>query len=300
MIALAASVVLALYLIVPSFIFRFVFGIFVPLRIFVRSRSEEFYRAVVTALIPLLLAWGFAWTVPFLRSYPFEVQGMDETRRADYKLVAASFYSEQVFVNHRDEFWTAFTRSSRRQARLLTWYYVLIASEALMFGYSVRKYGTWKDNKYFSKFADKVLLPHVSEWHVLLTPLVFAERKATVRVDILSTEGTLYKGVVSNHFLDRDGMLSGLILTEPRRFDRRTYLKEKDWGSKPKPDDFWKDIPSAKLYIPADKISNINLNYEPEVPSAEAVSRLVKEKTGTHAVISVTFTKSASSPRPRL
>jgi hypothetical protein len=57
--------------------------------------------------------------------------------------------------------------------------------------------------------------------------------------------------------------------------------------------------PSAKLYIPADKISSINLNYEPEIPSSEAVTRLVKEKTGTEAPLSFTFSKSETVARPK-
>jgi hypothetical protein len=34
----------------------------------------------------------------------------------------------------------------------------------------------------------------------------------------------LYRGVVSEHFVDGDGKLTGVILTEAVRFDRRSFL----------------------------------------------------------------------------
>jgi hypothetical protein len=249
----------------------------------------------VTAGIPLIFSLFLAWFVPPFTSQPFPSQTTPELRRADYKLVATCLYSEATFTASGAEFWHALTRSSRRQARLLTWYYISVIGEGMLFGVLVRRYGKMRRNRLYSKLADNLLLPNVSEWHVLLTPLVFPDRKATVKADVLFADGNLYQGTVSQYFIDRDGMLSGLILTEPRRFDRRTYLQDKDQGKdqgkKPDPNVYWKGIPSAKLYMFANKITNINLNYEPTIPSQMAVSELVKEKTGKDVSVSITFSK---------
>ena len=115
MIAIAASVLLALYLIVPGFLFRLVFGLFVPLRTFVWTRTEEIYKAVITTILPFLLASSLVWVLWPFNAHPFLVSGNAESRRADYELVASAFYSEQIFHASGEDFWKALTRSSRRQ-----------------------------------------------------------------------------------------------------------------------------------------------------------------------------------------
>jgi hypothetical protein len=299
-IALSASVLLALYLIVPGFLFRLVFGVFVPLRTFVYTRTEEIYKAVITAILPFLLALLLVWIAWPFNVHPFSVGGNnDQLRRADYKIVLSSFYSEQTFHASGEEFWKALTRSSRRQGRLIFWYYGFVIGESLFLSFLVRRYGKFRGNRLYSKFADTLLLPNVSQWHVLLTPFIFPDRKGTVKADVLSSEGTLYQGIVSDYFLSLDGMLTGLILTgPPRRFDRRTYLQDKDAGNKKDAETYWRVIPSAKLYIFADKIANINLNYEPEVPSKEAVTDLVARlvKTGTTFSITIQAGKPGEQP----
>jgi hypothetical protein len=209
-----------------------------------------------------------------------------------------------MFHASGEEFWKAFTRSSRRQGRLLVWYYGFVVGEALLLSFLIRRYGKFRGNQFYSKFADTLLLPNISQWHVLLTPFIFPDRKATVKADVLSSEGTLYQGTVSDYFLSLDGMLTGLILTEPRRFDRRSYLQEKDKGDKKDKKDkkdletYWREIPSAKLYMFADKIANINLNYEPEVPSKKAVTDIVEKlvKAGTTFSITIQAGKPGDQP----
>ncbi len=213
----------------------------------------------------------------------------NSTNSSDYKVVASAFYSEQFFHQAGEEFWRALDRAAWRQGQILGWYWGLVIVEALLLSFLVRRYGRYRGNRVYSKFADTLLLPNVSQWHVLLTPFVFPDRKATVKADVLSSEGTLYQGTVSDHFLDVDGMLSGVILTEPRRFDRRTYLKDKDEGTKKETETYWRDIPSAKLYIFADKISNINLNYQPELPSTKAITDILEKLGKAGQTYSVTI-----------
>jgi hypothetical protein len=92
----------------------------------------------------------------------------------------------------------------------------------------------------------------------LLTPYLLPDTK--VRADLLCTNNTLYQGEVSQHFL-RDGQLSGIILNDPRRFDRDRYLADKAGEPKPDKEKYWIKIPSRNLYFFADKIFNMNLTY---------------------------------------
>jgi len=134
--------------------------------------------------------------------------------------------------------------------------------EAFSFGYLSKSYGKFQQNSpRYRWIADTFLLPNISEWYPLLTDFTFSHKPTRIKADILCDD-TLYQGTVAKHFLDKDGKLSGIILTDPLRFDRRAYLLAKDAGQKPKADDYWREIPSAKLYFFADRISNLNLSYD--------------------------------------
>lgn len=299
MVALAASILLALYLVIPGFIFRFVFGFFVPLRTFVWTRAEEIYKAVITAALPLVLATLSVWYLPLVKTVPLSFPDSSDLRGADYKLVLSAIYSEDRFRASEEAFWSAFVRSSRRQGRLLFWYYGFVIGEAVLLSYLVLQYGKLKGNKLYSWLADTLFLPNISQWHVLLTPFIFPGRKAILRADVLCSDGTLYKGVVSQHFLDTSGGLSGLILTDSKRFRRQDYVRDKEKDIAKDPDTYWRVIPGAKLYVFADKIVNINLNYETESLSESAVSEAVKERTGKPgATFSITITVGKPGEKP--
>ena len=59
----------------------------------------------------------------------------------------------------------------------------------------------------------------------------------------------------------------------PRRSD--------DESRGPDPRGYWKEIPGAKLYIFADKILNLNLNYESPEPSAQVVEEFLRKYLAT-------------------
>jgi hypothetical protein len=257
--ALAFSVLITVYLVVPEAAFRYIFGSFVPTRSFVLTRVETVYRAVLVSVIPLLVALFLVWFVPGPSNWPFPVRGStDQSRRTDYKIVAAALYSDAEFARTQRDFWPAFTRSSRRQARLVSWYYLTLALTAWGAGKLATKYGKYKSNSLYKAFADRFLFEYISQWYPLLTPYVLPS--TSVRADILCTNDTLYQGTVADHFLS-GGELSGIILQEPRRFDRKSYLEQKGRGAKPDKEKYWVPIPSELMYFFADKILNLNLTY---------------------------------------
>jgi hypothetical protein len=222
-----------------------------------------------------------------MQTFPFPVKSNTvEMRRSDYKTVVSSLYSEEEYRRSNKEFWPAFTRSSRRQARLISWYIVFIALQAWAAGRLAANYAKYRAFWLYNRLADKFLFSYISEWHPLLTPYLFVDKGTTVQADILCTNGTLYQGIVSSHFV-RDGTLVGIFLRDPKRYKRDLYLKDRDGlgkdGKKPDKGTYWQEIPSQSLYFFADKIFNMNLTYKPpagKVANEEALRKLVIEIMG--------------------
>jgi hypothetical protein len=278
MIALVFSALFTIYLLVPEAVFRLVFGFFIPSRSFVLTRTEKAYRAVIITVLPFLIAWGLTWYMPGPRSFPFPIhENSVQQRRADYKEVSAAFYSDAEFTRQGKEFWHALTRCSRRQARLVSWYILLVGLEALFIGLLAANYPRLK-NKALKWISNSFLSAYISQWHPLL-PL----DGPIVQVDILCADHTLYQGELSDYFL-KDGELSGIFLKKPFRFDRPAYLKAKEdaarEGKKLDLKIFWRQIPSQHLYFFADKILNINLTYltaSGESTNPEAFQKFLEE-----------------------
>lgn len=275
MIALTFSALIAAYLLVPNALFRFLLGWFVPLKLFQGTRTDEITRAVATLFLIFWFALLLVWYAPGFRSWPGSFPDTPQLRASDYSIVAGGLYSESMFQDYGQNFWLAFWRCLDRQWHFIFWYYISVALAAILMGIASRRYGKWRRYRLYSWFADVYLLPHISQWHAILTGFTFPE-KATVIADVLMTDNTLYSGEVAEYFLSSDGSLSGLFLKNPKRFDRARYLKEKsDWGITRPVESFWRNIPSAKLYVIGSQIINLNLNYEPPTAPAEVVQRYV-------------------------
>jgi len=180
---------------------------------------------------------------------------------------------------------------------MLFWLYLAVIVEGLFFGFLGANYGKYQRNRLYNLLAESLLLPNISEWHLLLTPFVFPDKKAIVRGDILCTDGTLYDGEVRQYFLD-GGRLSGMILVKPRRFDRRGYHADRDKGLNPDKTQYWKDIPSAKLYLMAEKILNINLNYAPSESLPGPVKNFIAASIGD-SKISITVKSGGSEQQQK-
>jgi hypothetical protein len=276
-IALAASLVLALYIAVPGLLFRSIYRLFIPLRIVVGTTTEQATRAVITTIFPFVLALLIAWYVPPLDNFPVRADH-PELRVADYRLIASCLYSDQQFAAAGQSFWDALDRTWHRQIVFLFWYYLLTAAVGLIFGYLAGGYGKFKSNQYYRWFADKFLFSRISEWHPLLTPFVFADKDTVVRANILTVSDNLYRGIVSEHFADGDGKLTGIILTEAVRFDRRSFLQDKDAMRSAETEAYWKEVPGDKLYVFADKIIDLNLNYESSDPPDDVLERFLSRR----------------------
>ena len=280
MIAILASYVLVAFLLIPGVLFKLVFSFWIPLRKFQRTRTEEITYAVLIALIPFVFSIWLVWNVDLFGNHPFYFTDSVGTKRADYVMLFSASYSEEIYKENLEGVWEAAGRISLRQRRFLTWYYVLVFLEAFALGVLTRNYGKLRRNSLlgpaYGWIAGKILLPNISEWHLLLTDFLFhPQDRRTVMVDVLTTDDLLCRGTVGDHFVDADGKLSAVFLKDASRFDRRTYLQEKDAGRKPKPNDYWKPIPGANLCVFGDKIVNLNLRYERGIADEQFIEEVL-------------------------
>jgi hypothetical protein len=138
---------------------------------------------------------------------------------------------------------------------------------------------------------------------------VFVDKETTVPADILCTNDILYQGTVTQHFIS-DGKLTGIFLTNPRRFNRESHVRDCEaWEksedkTKEKPDkeNYWQGIPSKNLYFFADKIFNMNLNFKApagQVADYEAIRKLLAEAIGRVNLQGVTITQRKSPPEEK-
>jgi hypothetical protein len=293
MLALIASGLLVAYILIPGALYRTIFSLFnIPLKTFQRTRADEIRYAVLVGLVPLaltcLLVYGARW--PAVHPFAFPEDSVLQ-RRADYRLVFGAAYSERLFERDPAQFWHALNHVLRRQGRLLSWYYLFLVIEAIGLGFCSTKLwwfsrefktsttrrgrvGTWCCRQ----FADHVVAPQISEWYFLLSTAAFAPGvPRRVQLDVLLDGDMLYRGTVEPgaYFMNKDGTLSGVLLTNASRFDRRRYLSDEADKKSPRPPDYWKAIPGAKLYLPYDKVSNFNIRYEPT--QADLLKRIIEK-----------------------
>ncbi|UWZ85270.1 hypothetical protein [Occallatibacter riparius] len=281
MIALLTTYFILAYILIPGVLFRVFAGFFVTLRLFQLTKTQEFTLGVLVALLPLVLANVFVWTVPFAEAYPFAYTfGTTNEYKRDYRLAVGMAVAEdpahllEPGKEPKSEYEQAVSRIWRRQLRFLSWYFLFSASEGALFGFLTRKYGDWSGKSaLYDVLARKVLLPRVSEWQLLLTDFSFPKKpKRDVLADVLCGD-ILYRGKVGDYFLDVNGKLSGLLMKEVDRFRREDFkaacIEAKGTNEKVDVEKFWRAIPGSNFYIPAENIVNLNVRFPTIDPSKD-------------------------------
>ena len=123
--------------------------------------------AIFSVTLQIISRWSNAFSLtaaPVFRSFPFGLTDNASLRRQDYRVLIDEISDKANAKTTRDEVWTAFGRSARRQGRLLSWYYFFIVSEAIGFGYLAKNYGKYQqDSPKYRWIADTFLLPNISE-----------------------------------------------------------------------------------------------------------------------------------------
>lgn len=220
---------------IPGVVFRVFARLWVTLRLFQLTKTQEITLGVLVSLLPLCAANLFVWNVPIAERYPFSFVfgGIDEYKQ-DYRLglsLAVSSDPEKLLDpahEPKSMYEQAISRIWRRQLRFLSWYFIFSATEGFLFGLLASKYGDWTGkNAAYDWMARKILLPHISEFQVLLTDFTWPkDPKRDVVADVLCKD-TLYRGKIGDYFLDTNGKLSGVFMTDAERFRRELPAKSR-------------------------------------------------------------------------
>lgn len=273
MFALLASLVVVAYLVVPGVLFKAVFSLFVPLRAFDRTRTQEFGYSAVVCAIPFVMAVFLVWN-SCLGRWPLAFPDTWSQRTADYKIVLLASFAEP-FADSKDHVWDAAARSAKRQGRVLFWYLIFVGVEAAALGFTASRWGAWQPKlsawPRTERLLTRFLLAHVSEWHVLLTNFLFPG--TTIHADVLTAEDRLYQGEVLNYTRDHDGSLTGIYLNNAQRYDRAGLLEDRKNANAKANADYWKPIPGSRLFIFADKIFTLNIRPQTTLAAASEVAR---------------------------
>jgi hypothetical protein len=265
MIALLTSAALVLYIVIPGALYRFIYSLFVPLKAFQRSKTEEVTFAASACLLPGALAMVLFVVLSGIRPL-LHVSCSVVPCKVDYEAFIAAAYDEKCFSCGQPSFWEAFARVFWSQVWVLGFFYTFVAVKASLYGHHSKNIHRFFGSEKWRPewFAKHFLMPNVSEWYFLLTGAMFPSGNRRVMVDILTAEDHLYRGRVDpgGYFLDKDGELSGILLKEASRFDRRRHLKDQEAGKDSPLEQYWTPIPGANWYIPHSKILNLNIRYE--------------------------------------
>ena len=278
MIAIVASILLGLYIFLPEFLFKKLAINFRVVTKTQRARFEEIISGIEVSLLPFLCAFltsKFSW---FVGHWPFPLEQSVADKYSDYRVAVTALCSDQFFREHLSAVWLAVDHVRLDQFRFLFWMYIALAIEIVcvvlltyFFG-SLRKYALYRGT--FGRFV----LGRASNWDVLLTGFAFPRSsRPRVEVDAMTNDGHLYAGTVADFSLKADGELSGLLLTDCKRYRFQHLEDDRKAGLKPNPKDYWTAIPGAKLYLFAERITNLNIRYEtPELELLKDVKKLLE------------------------
>ena len=271
MLALAVSFLVAAYMLGPGLLVRMLLGFVVPRKNVVQTRGEEFTRSIEQAALPLAISIVWAAFSGSLRR---------AGSWADVGTVLSGLYSTAFFDAHREAFFGAMRAFGWMNLAILWRLYLLIFLFALAFDQAILHY-RWLRERLPAKWPKWVLatlvLPRVSEWHVLLSDMLLPAKGFSLDADVLTKSGVLYQGRVQDKMLGSDGGLQSITLAHPRRFLREEFGAAKDKeaaraekaGEKPEKiegETFWRSIPGNLFVIMATDVINVNLRYIRENP----------------------------------
>jgi len=194
---------------------------------------------------------------------PFPLADSHDQKIRDYRVVFEAAYSDHYFTDHEQATWDALDRVYKRQADFLSWNYTFLLAETLAFILFTRYYWRLQRYRIYARFASRVFLPAVSEWHILLTDFAFPPReKRSVKVDVMSGDGILYRGDVVDHFPNSVGELSGLLLNNAERYQYEKLKDDRKNGVLKDIEEYWKAIPGGgNFYLPSSNIASLNIRY---------------------------------------
>ncbi len=259
MLALLLSTLIAIYLLGPDLVSRSILSFQVPRRNIVQSRGEEIVRAILIAVVPLAVA--LAWA---LFSGTFRHEGS----LSDLQTVFSGLYSDRYFEASQPAFFSSLRAFAWMNFSLLWRLYLLVVAIGLVFNLLIKNYNrVW--NRYRKGSLEGpvdfiltyIVLPRISEWHVLLSGMRLPPGPFILVADILTKSNALYQGRIQDKMLNADGSLHTITLASPRRFLRDEFRTQADRDPDTDSTDYWKSIPGNLFVLMGSDIVNLNLKY---------------------------------------
>ena len=268
MLALTLTFLAAAFILGPDLISRLVLALVVPRRSVTQNRGEEVTRALLWVALPLAIAlfWmRLRHVLGLWGSWP------------DVEAVASGLYSSTYFDAHRREFFSSFLRVAGMCGSLLWRLYLIVVIAASAIDVAILRY-RWLRGKLSSQWSKTLLamllLPRISEWHVLFSDMLLPAGDVFLEVDVLTKSGTLYQGGVQDRMIAGDGSLQTLTLADPKRFLREEFRKAKEADSTAKTEDYWRPIPGKLFVIIGSDIVSVNIRYLPRPSNTPPLSRV--------------------------
>jgi hypothetical protein len=267
---LLLTTLLALYVLGPDLVSRWILGFVVPRRAVIQSKSEEVARAILWSLIPLAFAWFWAIHLGNL----LRCGGGHEL-----STLFSGLYSESFFTAHRSAFFAAATAFFWMNWCLLWRLYLMVVLGAVALTFVIRNYGRIRrmldHRQRLQNLLATVVLPRVSDWHVLLSGMLLPSRDLRIFVDVLARSGNLYQGRLADKTLGPDGMLVTVTLAEPSKFRREQYVEDRKTQPSLQSDAYWKRIPGEMFLILAADITTINVRYVQSTITRETAPEII-------------------------
>jgi hypothetical protein len=267
MLTLLVTVLATAYFLVPELLTRFLVSFYLVRKAPTGTRSEEILRAAFWAVAPLTIAWWTRhvgwWTVP-------------SNIAADTQTVFSSLYSDKSFDQNPAAFYSALSGFVAFNLCLLLRTYLIVVVGAIAFGWIAVRLGTVREKlkswPRITGFLHWAFMPRISEWHVALSPiLVNARKELTVRIDVMTKSGLLYRGNVFEKRINADGDLATLILQNAQRMIRAEYVRDRSTYEarkeaepslvKPSTEDYWHKIPGEMFLLNGSEIATVNVRH---------------------------------------
>jgi hypothetical protein len=264
MLALALTLVLALYIFGPDAFSRFLLDFSVPRRNLSLTKSEEVYRAVIWSGVSWAVAYLWArWWGTLARLWDW----------AQLRIFFSGLVSDEYFRKNSDAWFHSLHCTVWMNFCILWRVYVVVFLMVLLLHARIRYYANIRDwlsgEAFLKRWGHRVLAaivpPRIAPWHVLLSQILIRDKTIELHVDVMTKMNILYQGRLADKTLGPDGSLVSITLADPQRFVRPAYLDAKKADPKTDRLQFWKPIPTNMFIIMGSEIHSMNLRYVPQV-----------------------------------
>jgi hypothetical protein len=250
----------ATYILGPDLFAGWILGFVVQRKNLSQSRSEQITRGILWSIVPLSLAWSVRHFGPL---------ALPQNSKIDMQMFFSGLYSESFFNIHQTDFYVASGSFIALNECVLFRLYFIVLVSALLLNFLILKYGLIRNFLMKTKrpgllrLFSAIVLPRISEWHVILSPIILPAKEMNIVVDILTKSGILYSGTLEDKVVGADGNLQTVTLRYPKRFRRDQFVEARKNSPETKPEVYWKTIPGNLFVIMASDIATLNIRHLP-------------------------------------